>query len=140
MSEPNDNIIRLKKFFPHPNQMTIRRGEGENARLESVPYYSPTLSPLLSSENIQNVGDNKVLQSDVTTFYYNKVLKWIKSYPEFSHLKKHEKFLKTRDGLDYIYNLLRLFVKKSQANWYDLRDPTNYSTVKDYLRFKIGAV
>jgi len=137
MSQPNNG---LRKFYPHPNQLTVRRGEGENARLESVPYYSPTLSPLLSSENVQNVGDNKALQSDVTIFFYEKVLKWVDSYPDFSHLKKHKKFLKTSDGLDYIYNLLRLFVKNSKANWYDLRDPNNYLIVKNYLKHKIGNV
>jgi len=135
-SSPTSSLIGQRKFFPHPNQITISMGEGENRRLESVPIVQQTIAPV----QFQDVGENKYLQSEVTNFFYQKVLKWIKEYPEFSHLKKHYNFLKGSNGKDYIYNLLRLFIKKSAANWYDLRDASNYQIVKDYLKYKIGNI
>jgi hypothetical protein len=135
-SSPGGSLIGNRKFFPHPNQITIAVGEGENKRLESIPIIQHVQTPV----QVQDVGDDKYLQTSVTDFFYEKVLKWVKSYPDFSHLKKHYNFLKGPNGKPYIYNLLRLFVKKSAANWFDLRDNNNYVIIKDFLKYKIGNI
>ncbi len=127
---------RPLKFFPHPDQITLNVGKDGETKLQSFVPYTPTVQNV----RYQDVGENKFLQNDVTNFYYSKVLKWVKSYPEFSHLKKHYSFLKSEKGPEYIYYLLKLFVKRSAANWYDLRDANNYPVVKDFLRYKIAAV
>jgi len=124
---------RKHNFFPHPNQLTITNSEG---RLESLPINNQPLTPV----QYQDVGDNPNLQSDVTIFFYKKVLKWINNYDDFRHLKKHYNYLNGPSGNEYIYNLLRLFVKKSKANWYDLRDQKNYKIIKKYLKSKIGNI
>lgn len=125
-----------QNFFPHPNQLTVVRGEGNEKRLYSVPIQVPYTIPT----PYQDVGDNPNLQSDVTNFFYIKVLKWIKEQPDFKHLKKHLTFLNGTKGKVYIYDMLRLFVKYSKANWYDLRDDINYAIIKKYLRKKIGNI
>ena len=125
-----------QKFFPHPNQLTVSRGEGDNKRLISIPIQPQSTMPI----QYQDVGDNPNLQSDVTDFFYKKVLKWIKEYPDFKHLKKHSTFLNSTKGKVYIYDMLRLFVKYSKANWYDLRDYINYTIIKKYLKKKIGNI
>lgn len=125
-----------QNFFPHPNQLTVVRGEGNDKRLYSVPIQAPYTIPT----PYQDVGDNPNLQSDVTNFFYIKVLKWIKEQPDFKHLKKHLTFLNGTKGKVYIYDMLRLFVKYSKANWYDLRDDINYTIIKKYLRKKIGNI
>ena len=125
-----------QNFFPHPNQLTVVRGEGNEKRLYSVPIQAPYTIPT----PYQDVGDNPNLQSDVTNFFYIKVLKWIKEQPDFKHLKKHLTFLNGTKGKVYIYDMLRLFVKYSKANWYDLRDDINYAIIKKYLKKKIGNI
>ena len=125
-----------QNFFPHPNQLTVVRGEGNDKRLYSVPIQAPYTIPT----PYQDVGDNPNLQSDVTNFFYIKVLKWIKEQPDFKHLKKHLTFLNGTKGKVYIYDMLRLFVKYSKANWYDLRDDINYTIIKKYLKKKIGNI
>jgi hypothetical protein len=125
-----------QNFFPHPNQLTVVRGEGDEKRLYSVPIQAPYTIPT----PYQDVGDDPNLQSDVTNFFYKKVLKWIKEYPDFKHLKKHSTFLNSTKGKVYIYDMLRLFVKYSKANWYDLRSKINYNIIKNYLRKKIGNI
>jgi len=124
-----------QNFFPHPNQLTVAMGEGNNKKLYSVPINPQPTTPI----QYQDVGDDPNLQSQVTKFFHEKVLKWINEYPDFKHLKKHLKFLNEK-GEKYIYNLLKLFVRKSKANWYDLRDPKNYDNIKQYLKNKIGNI
>ena len=125
-----------QNFFPHPNQLTVVRGEGNEKRLYSVPIQPQ--STMVTQ--YQDVGDDPNLQSDVTDFFYKKVLKWIKEQPDFKHLKKHLTFLNGTKGKVYIYDMLRLFVKYSKANWYDLRDDINYAIIKKYLKKKIGNI
>lgn len=104
------------------------------------PYkrYYPPPAYIYSSYQYQDVGADMRYRTEITKFFQQKVLKWIQSYKEFSHLKKHYDFINSKQGLVYIYNLLKLFCKKSNINWFDLRD--NYNVVKDFLRFKIGNV
>ena len=135
-SSSNYSSTGIRKFFPHPNQLTISTGTGDDRRLESIPIINQPSVPV----RYQNVGDNPNLQSDVTLFFYKKVLKWINYYDDFKHLKKYSSFLAKSSGKKYIYDLLRLFVKKSAANWYDLRDRQNYDIVKKYLKSKIGNI
>ena len=61
-------------------------------------------------------------------------------HPDFKHLKKHFNFLNGSKGKKYIYNMLRLFVKYSKANWFDLRDEKNYDLIKQYLKNKIANI
>jgi hypothetical protein len=124
-----------QNFFPHPNQLTVAMGEGNNKKLYSIPINPQPTTPV----QYQDVGDDPNLQSQVTKFFHEKVLKWIKEYSDFKHLKKHFKFLNDK-GEKYIYNLLKLFVRKSKANWYDLRDPKNYDNIKQYLKNRIGNI
>jgi hypothetical protein len=124
-----------QNFFPHPNQLTVAMGEGNNKKLYSVPINPQPTTPV----QYQDVGDDPNLQSQVTKFFHQKVLKWIKEYSDFKHLKKHLTFLNDK-GEKYIYNLLKLFVRKSKANWYDLRDPKNYDNIKQYLKNRIGNI
>jgi len=124
-----------QNFFPHPNQLTVAMGEGNNKKLYSVPINPQPTTPI----QYQDVGEDPNLQSQVTKFFHEKVLKWINEYPDFKHLKKHLKFLNDK-GEKYIYNLLKLFVRKSKANWYDLRDPKNYDNIKQYLKNRIGNI
>ena len=124
-----------QNFFPHPNQLTVAMGEGNNKKLYSIPINPQPTTPI----QYQDVGEDPNLQSQVTKFFHQKVLKWINEYPDFKHLKKHLKFLNDK-GEKYIYNLLKLFVRKSKANWYDLRDPKNYDNIKKYLKNRIGNI
>jgi hypothetical protein len=124
-----------QNFFPHPNQLTVAMGEGNNKKLYSIPINPQPTTPI----QYQDVGEDPNLQSQVTKFFHEKVLKWINEYPDFKHLKKHLKFLNDK-GEKYIYNLLKLFVRKSKANWYDLRDPKNYDNIKQYLKNRIGNI
>ena len=109
------SINRLRKYFP-------------------VPYVPPV--PITNSD-IPDIGKNPELRKTITLFYQAKLIKWIISYKDFSNLKKYLKFLKTKEGLFYVYHLLSDYVENGKANWYDLRDFVNYPNIKDFLKYKL---
>ena len=109
------SINRLRKYFP-------------------VPYVPPVP---IRTDDIPDVGKNPELRKTITIFYQQKLIKWITSYKDFSNLKKYLKFLKTKEGLFYVYHLLSDYVENGKANWYDLRDFVNYPNIKDFLKYKL---
>ena len=99
-------------------------------------YFVPP--PFIDSTLVyQDVNTDKNLRDMMTEFYLKKSIKWVTSYPEFSHAKKSIKLLKSDSGYNVIYNLLREIVKKYNMNWYDLKK-SEYSKVKDFLCYKLG--
>lgn len=73
----------------------------------------------------QNLNKDTNLRNAVTKFFQEKVIKWIKKYPEFE-------FLKSKNiSYDLIYKILRIIVKKKNLNWYELR--TNSSKLRKYF-------
>ncbi len=106
-----------------------------NSEFRIRKYYPPP--PLIGTffEYI-DVNKDTSLRKSVTMFFHKKVIKWVSSYEEFSHLKKYKTTLNSEEGYKLIYNLIRKFVKDYNINWYDLRD--YYPTFKDYLRYQLG--
>jgi len=100
-------------------------------------YYPVPAVPLLTTYEYQDVGKNMELRKDVSRYFLEKVLGWIKEDKSYKKVKKFESALKSSNGLAIIYNLLRLYVRNGKANWYDLRDTYNYPIVKDYLKYKL---
>jgi hypothetical protein len=86
----------------------------------------------------QNINKDKRLRFDMTQFYYIKIIKWIENEEFFSKYKKLLPFLKTNKGFKYVYTLLRIFIKRTKVNWYDLKD--NYEVVKDFLQHKLTSI
>ncbi len=100
-------------------------------------YFVPP--PFINSTyEYQNVNNDQRLRDDVTSFFYKKIIKWIKTYKEFNHLKNKLSILESSNGKKIIYRILKEYIKNTNINWYDVRD--NYSTIKDYLRYKISKI
>ncbi len=109
----------------------------DNKNTRQQYYFVPP--PFVNSiVEYQNVNNDPQLRKNITEFYYNKTIKWIKKYKDFSHLKSKMKILETTKGEKLIYNLLRQYVNNANINWYDLKD--HYKVVKDYLKYKIGKI
>ena len=97
-------------------------------------YYPVPLS-LPGTIEYQDVGKDMNLRKDISKYYLEKTIEWIEKDKK---LKKYSKLLKSEDGLEVIYNLLRVYVKNGKANWYDLRDPNNAPVIKEYLKYKLN--
>lgn len=93
--------------------------------------------PLVHGVEYQDIGKDMSLRNEISEFYLNKLIKWIKEDKLFKKFKKHISVLKSNKGLEIVYNLLRLYVRNGKANWYDLRDTYNYPIVKEYLKYKL---
>ncbi len=99
------------------------------------PYY---LRPSSSSYNYQNINNDLNLQENVTDYFLEKTIGWIKNDYSFSKCKKYLKKLEGVHGDDIMYKLLKLFVKRGNTNWYDLK--TQKDLVKDFIRHKLKSL
>ena len=79
-----------------------------------------------------NLNKDPTLRKDVTIFFKNKIIKWIKIDDNFKHLKNKLDIIDDKK----IYNLIRNYVKKHKYNWYDLRTE-KYHLIKDYFSRKL---
>jgi len=99
------------------------------------PYrrYWPTPPIIQSFYQYQDVNADKRLQTDVIEFFYKKVLSWIDSKEKFLKFKN---FNNLKNGKKIIYKILKQIIKKTNINWYDLRD--NYILIKKYIYIKLN--
>ena len=84
-----------------------------------------------------NINKDPRLRKDVTSFFKNKIIKWINNDSDFKQYKHKLTHYESIDGTKVIYNLIRNFVKKYKVNWYDLRTE-KYYLLKDYLSRKLN--
>jgi len=94
--------------------------------------YYPVPPSIHVQYNYEDHNENLKLREDVTKFFHKKVIKWINKDSNFKKYSDKLEFFESSDGYLHIYKLLRNFVKKSNVNWWDLRE-TNYHLIKDYL-------
>lgn len=83
------------------------------------------------SYEYQDINEDKELQNDVIVFYYNKTIKW---------LDKNDEFKKSKKGIAYIKTVLKLYIKKNNAKWYELRGEDNYDSVKEFIRKNLSTI
>ena len=103
--------------------------------IDRLKRYYPVPLSLPGTIEYQDVGKDMNLRKEISTYYLEKTIEWIEKDKK---LKKYLKLLKSKDGLDVIYDLLRLYVRNGKANWYDLRDPNNAPVIKEYLKYKLN--
>lgn len=92
-------------------------------------------SYITSYYKYQDVNADKKLQLSVTKYFLDAMKHWLEDDKSFSHLKKYKKHFNSKKGLKLMHTLLKIFVKRGNTNWYDLK--IQYSLVKQYLRHKL---
>jgi hypothetical protein len=118
-----------------PFAFSVRPNETKTPR-EFRYYPAP---PIISSYyKYQNVNTDPNLQHMVTTDYHEKVIEWIKRDKTFKKFKKFEKELKSDIGYEMIHKILKLFVKRGNTNWYDLKEQN--SLIKAYIRHQLNTL
>lgn len=103
--------------------------------IDRLKRYYPVPLSLPGTIEYQDVGKDMNLRKEISIYYLEKTIEWI---DKDKKLKKYSKLLNSKDGLEVIYNLLRVYVKNGKANWYDLRDPNNAPVIKEYLKYKLN--
>lgn len=103
--------------------------------IDRLKRYYPVPISLPSIIEYQDVGKDMNLRTEISKYYLEHTIKWIE---KDNKLKKYSKLLKSKEGFEIIYNLLRVYVKNGRANWYDLRDPNNAPVIKEYLKYKLS--
>ena len=122
-------------YYDQKKQEEENKKRADEDRLNNVQRYYP-VPPVLSTEyEYQNVNKDPKLRYQVTLYFQEKLIHWIKDDKDFKKFKSKLSFIKSTNGKYHIYDLLRHFVKRTQINWYDLR--TNSYLVKEYFEKKL---
>ena len=98
--------------------------------------YFPAPPIITSYYKYQNVNADQKLRKRVTNYFLDEIIDLIKTDKQYKKLKRHLRILKGDDGYDIIYHLLRLFVKRGDTNWYDLK--IQYDLVMRYMKHKLN--
>jgi hypothetical protein len=106
-----------------------------SAPLNTYKYFPAP--PIISSyHKYQDVNNDPNLQHEETLYFLSKVKEWIKYDKSYKKLQRFEKYIKGPKGYDIIHKLLKLFVKRGNTNWYDLK--LQQDLVKDYIKHKLS--
>lgn len=103
---------------------------------QSTYKYFPAPPVISTYHQYQDVNNDPNLQHTETLYFLDKTLEWIKYDKSYKKLKKFERYLKGPNGYEIIHKLLKLFVRKGNTNWYDLK--VQQSLVKDYIKHKLS--
>lgn len=106
----------------------------------STPKTQLVSSLFSQTEDYQDINEDKELQEEVIKFYHKKTLKWLEKNEEFKKSKKHLKFIKSKKGINYVKTMLKSYIKKYEAKWYELRSEENYSDVKEFIRKTLSSL
>jgi hypothetical protein len=126
ITKSNTNTTNTTNTNTNTNTVTYDR---------PLTYFLPP--PIINSSfYYQDINSDYRLREDVTNFFLKKTIKWINTYSEFKNVKYLLPKLKTEEGYELIYNILKQYRRKTDCNWYDLRN--NYVLVKDYIKYKLN--
>ena len=119
------------------NPTNLANPTPSNINVNSNQYYTYFQPPPFIStiHKYQTVNGDKELQRKVTNYFLDKTRKWIKKDKLFS--KKYLSNIKDdTDGFKIIHNILKLFVRRGETNWYDLKEQCDL--VKEFIKYKLS--
>ena len=100
----------------------------------SIKYYQPP-PYIISYYKYQTVNADKELQRKVTNYFIERTLSWVKKDSNFSKYKLSTVKNDT-SSFNIIHHILKLFVKKGNTNWYDLKEQEDL--VKNFIKYKLS--
>jgi hypothetical protein len=105
-----------------------------------LPKFNYFLAPpiIQTYHKYQDVNNDVDLQEKETFYFLDKIIDLIKHDKSFKKLKRFERYLKGPDGYTIMHKLLKLFVKRGNTNWYDLK--IQESLVKDFIKHKLNKI
>ncbi len=105
----------------------------------SKPHLYFPAPPIISSiTSYQDINNDTNLQNMETIYFLERTRECIKKDKSWKKLKKFSKYLNSEDGYEIIYKILRLFVKRGNTNWYDLK--IQQHLVMDFIKYKLTKV
>ena len=115
-------------------------GKNINLSIDSNNNYKyyPAPPVITTYHHYQDVNNDSYLQDRETIYFLDKTIDWIKHDKSFKKLKKFEKYLKGPNGYNIMHKILKLFVRRGNTNWYDLK--IQQSLVKDFIKHKLNKI
>jgi hypothetical protein len=137
---PNDKILTPRTYVPASSTTINNNNPGYNSTLRpkdlQILYEYNLRNPYSTTYSYQDVNADKKLQYSITNYFLDKTIDWMKHDKSYKKVKKFLRYLKGPDGEEIMHKILRLFVKKGETNWYDLK--IQKSLVKNYIKHRLA--
>ena len=98
--------------------------------------YYPAPPIIQTYHQYQDVNNDKNLQNMETVFFLKRTIECIDYDKSWKGLNKFKKYLNGNNGYEIIHKLLKLFVRRGNTNWYDLK--VQKDLVLDYIKHKLS--
>jgi hypothetical protein len=122
---------------PAPAPATAAAAAPTKSSSKQQLYFVPP--PIISSyTRYQDVNNDSKLQEMETLYFLERTKECIKYNKSWNKLKKFSKYLKGEEGYEIMHKLLRLFVKRGNTNWYDLK--IQQELVLDFIKHKLSKI
>ena len=129
----------VNQNFPSPPPPPPSSSAPGSSTPGSKPYVYFPAPPIISTiHQYQDVNNDKNLQNKVTLYFLEKTIECIKYDESWKSLKRVGKHLKGKDGYEIMHKLLKLFVRRGNTNWYDLR--VQEELVLNFIKHKLSQV
>jgi hypothetical protein len=136
-SDPFSQVAQIAQ-----QQATIQTQPQIQPQIQPQPQktykYFPAPPVITTYNKYQDVNNDPNLQHTETLYFLDKTLDWIKYDKSFKKISKIKRHIKGQNGYEIIYKILKLFVKRGNTNWYDLK--MQEGLVKDYIKHKLNKI
>jgi len=90
-------------------------------RVMTIDEYIKLPTFIRKINKYQNVNIDPKLRNKMITFFKSEYIEYLNKSKN-KNVKKYLPELKGKNGYNIIYNLIKLYVKKTGDNWYDLKN------------------
>jgi hypothetical protein len=139
---PTVPISQPQVYQPQVYQPTVPVSQPVVAQQVYQPQktykYFPAPPVITTYNKYQDVNNDPNLQHKETLYFLDKTHDWIKYDKSFKKISKIKRHIKGENGYEIIYKILKLFVKRGNTNWYDLK--MQEGLVKDYIKHKLNKI
>jgi hypothetical protein len=121
---------------PTPSPAPVASPAVSAPAVSTPRLYFPPPPIIQTYHQYQDINNDKHLQNTQVLYFLNKIIDWIKYDKSYNKLKKLQKYFNRDEGYEITYKLLKLFVKRGNTNWYDLK--IQQDLVKDFIKHKLS--
>jgi hypothetical protein len=133
---PGDKVLTPRNNVP-ASSTTINTPSSSIRSKDLQIFYEYNLrNQYPTTYSYQDVNADKKLQYSITDYFLEKTIDWMKHDKSYKKVKKFLRYLTGPDGEEIMHKILRLFVRKGETNWYDLK--IQKSLVKNYIKHRLA--
>jgi hypothetical protein len=118
-------------YLPPAITTTISNNTTPNASDKKLNYFLVPGQDFTFNYHYQNIDKDPKLRKQISDFFTEELLEWLKNDSTLSHLNSELKNNSYKKNRELVYKALRKYTHIHNVRWFDLKN--NYSHVRKHL-------